>query len=278
MAYQPRVQLEPPTDWSAFEDLCWGLWKALWGDHNAQKNGRKGQTQCGVDIFGQPNSGQKWAGVQCKGKENFTKQNVSKQEIQREIRKALKFKPKLNEFTIATTSPRDQSLQEFARVETERLRRSKRFRVAVCGWNDIEDLLFELDPPIAAQFYPRIFGGQLAGLLGTILSCVAGTSQPAQSAPASFEPKNETMTGSNAPITARNETTLVDTSSVEVDANTRTVNMQTVQQALPYLLAIHQDMARVAERYGTSASQEALISAAKRAQTTSTRRKDDEGV
>jgi hypothetical protein len=43
---------EPPNDATAFESLCLDLWKDIWQNSGAQKNGRRGQKQDGVDIFG----------------------------------------------------------------------------------------------------------------------------------------------------------------------------------------------------------------------------------
>ncbi len=53
-----------PANWQDFELLCRDLWAELWQDPSAQLNGRPGQKQDGVDIFGQPNGGGEWAGVQ----------------------------------------------------------------------------------------------------------------------------------------------------------------------------------------------------------------------
>jgi class 3 adenylate cyclase len=44
---------DPPNDPRAFESLCLDLWRYDWHDPNAQKNGRSGQPQAGVDVFGQ---------------------------------------------------------------------------------------------------------------------------------------------------------------------------------------------------------------------------------
>ncbi len=65
-------QIPPPASWEEFEDMCCDLWRWLWNDPKAQKNGRKGQAQAGVDVYGQPGGGSEWAGVQCKGKDNYS--------------------------------------------------------------------------------------------------------------------------------------------------------------------------------------------------------------
>ena len=58
---------EPPNDPTAFESLCLYLWKDIWQDSGAQKNGRRGQKQDGVDIFGREKG--QLIGVQCKQKD-----------------------------------------------------------------------------------------------------------------------------------------------------------------------------------------------------------------
>jgi hypothetical protein len=47
-----RLQYPAPANWQDFETLCLAIWREIWGDPNAQKNGRTGQPQAGVDVFG----------------------------------------------------------------------------------------------------------------------------------------------------------------------------------------------------------------------------------
>src|SRR4051812_45117075 len=99
------IALPPPRDWQDFEDLCCDLWRRLWADPVAQKNGRGGQPQAGVDVFGRPGGGARWEGVQCKVKgESVT---LTRKEIEREVERAKLFEPGLSNFLIATTAPRD---------------------------------------------------------------------------------------------------------------------------------------------------------------------------
>jgi hypothetical protein len=58
---------EPPNDATAFESLCLDLWKDIWQDSGAQKHGRRGQKQDGVDIFGYEKGA--LVGIQCKQKD-----------------------------------------------------------------------------------------------------------------------------------------------------------------------------------------------------------------
>ena len=67
--------LPPPNDPGEFESLCLDLFKELWQDQDAQKNGRRGQAQAGVDVFGQKAG--EWVGVQCKQKNNLVWREIT---------------------------------------------------------------------------------------------------------------------------------------------------------------------------------------------------------
>lgn len=97
-------QLLPPNDPAAFESLCLDLWKEIWGDPGAQKNGRSGQPQAGVDIFGRTAAG--WVGVQCKQKDGLLRTQVTVAELEGEVEEARRFEPSLSRFIVATTGPR----------------------------------------------------------------------------------------------------------------------------------------------------------------------------
>ena len=66
MPTMATVELPPPESWKEFEALCCDLWRRLWNDPATQRHGRQGQPQQGVDVFGRPERGGEWAGVQCK--------------------------------------------------------------------------------------------------------------------------------------------------------------------------------------------------------------------
>ncbi len=59
-----RPDQPPPAHWQDFEDLCLKLWRPRLID--AKKNGRAGQPQAGVDIFGRDPKTDGWVGIQCK--------------------------------------------------------------------------------------------------------------------------------------------------------------------------------------------------------------------
>ncbi len=93
----------------------WDIYSRLWKDPNAQRHGRSGQSQQGVDIYGHPTSAEPWQliGVQCK---LVNRGALTFMDISDEIAKAAEFTPALAEFIIATTANRDANLQETLRA------------------------------------------------------------------------------------------------------------------------------------------------------------------
>ncbi len=144
-----RLQLEPPANWQDFEDLCLALWRRVWNDPNAQKHGRSGQRQAGVDISGRPNDREQWAGIQCKVVYGM----MTVRHIREEVEKAYFFQPQLSHFIIATTARRDATDKAAARAYSEELLRAGHFSVNVVCWDDIVELLYE-HPDVISVFYP----------------------------------------------------------------------------------------------------------------------------
>lgn len=66
-----KKQIAPLKSWDDFESLCWALFREIWSHSNPQKNGRRGQVQCGIDVFGSPLANRHAVcGVQCKGRDH----------------------------------------------------------------------------------------------------------------------------------------------------------------------------------------------------------------
>ncbi len=150
-----------PIDDATFESLCLDLWADLWGSGcGAQKNGRSGQPQAGVDVFGQ--AGDVWVGVQCKQRDFRVRSRLTVSELKAEALAAQTFEPGLGLFIVATTGPRDAKVQTCARKLTD----AGPFPVEVWFWEDILaklDELPELLRRIAWKYWPTIFavkGGQ----------------------------------------------------------------------------------------------------------------------
>lgn len=150
-------QIAPPKDWSKFEDLCLALFKEVWNDPSAQKNGRRGRPQHGVDVFGSQDGDPRalW-GVQCKVKHANYGAKPTRVELEAEIIKAERFRPTLAGWVLATTAPTDGVLQQAAReVSLERGNRGA-FPVSVLGWEEIQARLATA-PKVIAAFYPEHF-------------------------------------------------------------------------------------------------------------------------
>ena len=147
-------QIPPPNSSERFEDLCHQLFKAVWDDPLAQKVGRRGQAQQGVDIFGSPNRNYGInQGVQCRKKESQYATNPSISEIREEVAKAEGFKPELQHWIFATTAPVDAGLQQKAREMSKARERQGTFTVSVLGWGEIAFLLCQHKQVLSA-FYP----------------------------------------------------------------------------------------------------------------------------
>ena len=152
-----NTQIPPPASWEKFEDMCRDLWRLLWNDPNAQKNGRQGQAQAGVDVYGQPDGGSEWAGVQCKGKDNYAEKTLTVKELRDEVDKAKKFTPPITkEYVMATTGLRDAKIQQVAREITQQHKKEGLFPVHVWFWEDIKDKFAEY-PELIKKYYPDLY-------------------------------------------------------------------------------------------------------------------------
>lgn len=148
-------QIAPPKEWGTFEDLCHALFKRVWQDPLAQKNGRRGQAQHGVDVFGSPNGDRRsYRGVQCKGKDSNYRSKAEWSEVLAEVAKAEKFSPKLEEWIFSTTAPADALLQKAARELSVERRAKGLFSIDVLGWEEIQALMANA-PEVIAEFYPE---------------------------------------------------------------------------------------------------------------------------
>jgi hypothetical protein len=150
-----RQQIAPLKAWDEFEDLCLALFSAEWQDSAAQKNGRQGQADAGVDVFGR-NYAQDggWWGVQCKCKNLDSK--LTHKIIDAELAKADTFQPKLAHWIIATTTANDAPLQAYARnLSTQRVA-SALCPVDIFFWDSIEALLHK-HRDVAKRFFPDHF-------------------------------------------------------------------------------------------------------------------------
>ncbi len=148
-----RLQIPPPKNWQDFEALCRDLWSRIWDDPDTQQNGREGQAQHGVDVFGRPRRGKVWAAVQCKLKSELKGSRLKRAEIEAEVEKTRDFDRELASYTLATTAPRDRASQEAARDITAAQIELGSFPVTVYSWDEIQDRLSE-HADLLAKHYP----------------------------------------------------------------------------------------------------------------------------
>ncbi len=128
--------LPKPETWQEFEHHAWLLFRSELKDPATEKNGRQGQSQHGVDVYGQ-RDGEHWVGVQCKQKMD---EGVSETELREEVEKAKSFEPKISEYILVTTARRDANIQKVARTITDELKKTDHaFSVSVWGWDQFQE-------------------------------------------------------------------------------------------------------------------------------------------
>ena len=141
--------IPPPKSWEEFEEITLSATKLRWSSQAFFGNGRRGQRQDGVDIFGMIPDG-RHVGVQCKN----TISGLDELVIIKEIGNAESFEPILASLYIATTAPRDALLQKSIRkISADRIGDGK-FSVDLLFW---EDLAADLatDQQIFFKHYPQ---------------------------------------------------------------------------------------------------------------------------
>jgi hypothetical protein len=172
--------LPKPKSWDEFEDITWEIYQRKWHDNYAQRYGRSGQPQNGIDIYGQEKSSDKYIGVQCK---RYKDKKLTPKIIQAEIVKAECFSSPLSEYIIATTESRDTKLQDFVRSLNENRRLENKFPVYIVFWEDIcNDLAAPNNRDLLKKYYSEweqifrnqeksiISSEQVASLLHGVLS------------------------------------------------------------------------------------------------------------
>jgi tetratricopeptide (TPR) repeat protein len=148
------VSIPQPKDWQAFERHSRLLFECSLGDPHTQNNGRSGQPQHGVDIFGRRASTGDMVGIQCKGKDVDYGGEVTNAELRREVTKTEKFQPSIKEFILITTSPDDANIQQSARLlEQEVQAKGRDLKIAVWGWGRLQQEIVRFPAAIKA-FHP----------------------------------------------------------------------------------------------------------------------------
>jgi hypothetical protein len=144
------MELPQPKDWQEFERITLDAIKLKWSSPNLQRNGRPGQNQNGVDIWGVDYLGRP-VGIQCKN----TVLTIKIKTINEEIKKSAGFEGMLTALYIATTAEPDQKLQKAVRVLSEARSMRGEFAVGILYWEDIFSGLV-LDRTILTNHYPQL--------------------------------------------------------------------------------------------------------------------------
>jgi hypothetical protein len=143
------MELPRPTNWQDFESIVSDAYAQRWKT-SLQKNGRPGQQQNGVDIYGPDDIGRR-VGIQCKRYQSV----LPLSEVEEEVAAAEMFKGTLTALYLATTAPRDAKLQAEVRVLSDKRVANGKFAVALIFWDDVVSSLL-LNPEVFHAHYPQI--------------------------------------------------------------------------------------------------------------------------
>lgn len=163
------------TDGYKFEHLCRDIWRNNDENELVNFNGRPGQHQNGVDIFGRNIGSGGWFGIQCKARTETNK--LSKSDILGELEKGLTFNPTLNKYLLCTTLERDANLQEIEREINDQLINKEINIFRILFWNDIEEILKEeVNFNIYYKYYQNYFADNttLGHAIGKLINLELG--------------------------------------------------------------------------------------------------------
>ncbi|EIK67603.1 hypothetical protein PseBG33_2644 [Pseudomonas synxantha BG33R] len=144
------MRLPIPANWQDFETIVRDAQALRWCSVNLQKNGRPGQAQNGVDIYGADNIGRP-VGVQCK----CYREQLKLTDVTSEITNAEGFGGRLTALFIATATDHDAVLQQQVRDISDARVAQGLFAVSVIYWDEIVASLL-LNPQVFKNHYPQI--------------------------------------------------------------------------------------------------------------------------
>jgi hypothetical protein len=144
------MELPRPKNWQDFETMVCDAMTQRWNSPALQKNGRPGQKQNGVDIYGPDEIGRR-VGIQCKR----YKLPFSLKTVEDEIAAAETFGGHLTTLYVATTSENDSKLQREVRKLSDKRVAADRFAVSIIFWDDVVRALL-LNPTVFKAHYPQV--------------------------------------------------------------------------------------------------------------------------
>lgn len=139
MAVYSPTHIRIPRNHADFESKSVILFRILLEDPGVKKLGRSGQKQFGIDLIGYRKEDLKRpVGIQCKKKKPG--ETLTAKEVRDEVKKALKYNPRIVEYIIVTTAEDDRALDQLAQALTKAQReKGRKFRVQVWGWGTLEE-------------------------------------------------------------------------------------------------------------------------------------------
>lgn len=126
------LEVPKPKNWQDFEAIALDALRLRWRSPDLSANGRTGQDQKGVDIFGPDDIGRR-IGVQCKRYAKPLKIDL----VIAEVENSDAFEPPLNTIYIATTQDRDAKLQMEVRLYSDKRVSEGKSAVGLLFWDDI---------------------------------------------------------------------------------------------------------------------------------------------
>lgn len=144
----------PESD-DVFDEMVRDACSIEWNDPMTQKNGRSGQSQNGLDVFGYPNG----PGGRCRGAQSKLRtkgKQLSQGEIDDEIKKAQSSPLNPDQLIIVTSTGRDVALQAYvdqvSRIQTQ----NNSFSVKIWFWDDLLERL-SIERRYILKYYKDIF-------------------------------------------------------------------------------------------------------------------------
>jgi hypothetical protein len=142
------AQWPPPRSSDEWEDMVLDAMRLHWGDRDAVRVGRSGQGQRGVDVHGRDQRTREHLGAQAKNR-----RTINLRDIERELAKAERFRPKLARYYFVLSGSRDEKLQARVRAISDRREAGGRFGVHVLFVEDVRGHL-AARPDLVRKYWP----------------------------------------------------------------------------------------------------------------------------
>jgi hypothetical protein len=168
-----KMRVPPPTDWSEFEDITRSALKVKWRSSDMQRNGRNGQKQHGIDVYGHDDLS-RLVGIQCRNKDDTP---LKMKEVLEAVAAAETYPEPLAAFYMATTLSRDAKLQAEALTVSEARVKAGKFPLGILFWEDLYEELVG-DTAEFAKHYPQLVPAQPALAANHELASPTVISQP----------------------------------------------------------------------------------------------------